>query len=462
MVGSLRGRLVRQIARLATFGWFRSVERSGLERIDRDRPLLVIANHDGGFVDPALLSAVFPRFPRFLAMATLWRTPARPFLWLGGAIPVHRAVDGATAGNLGTFAECHRVLAGRGIVAVFPEGQANDEPHLLPVHTGAARIALGARASGAVGLSIVPVGLIYEDKAKARARAYVRAGEPLDLDTWVETRGAEPGGAPADDTDHAAVTALTEEFRARLAAVALDFRDAAELASLNGAAEIALRSVDADLRWDPPMATREDLASALAAAPEDAVATVRHAVERYTDTLEANAVTDEAVATDPANHRRRHLAGLALTAVMIPPAIAGAVVNLVPALLTHAAGRRSSAPVTRATVKFLVALVVFPATWVIWRYTAMADERSPWLVMLALGPVCGLALSWVADRIRRGRRARLDLRELAGVGTSLQGLRERRAEVVAAVTTAVTSVRPVPPAGSPAGSSGRYPSQNAW
>ena len=458
MVGSLRGRLVRQIARLATFGWFRSVERSGFEPVDRHGPLLVIANHDGGFVDPALLSAVFPRFPRFLAMATLWRTPARPFLWLGGAIPVHRAVDGATTGNLGMFAECHRVLAGRGVVAVFPEGQANDEPHLLPVHTGAARIALGARGSGAVGLSIVPVGLIYEDKAKARARAYVRAGPPLDLDTWVEARGPKPDGAPTDDTDHAAVTALTEELRVRLAAVALDFRDAAELAALNDAAEIALRPIDADLRWNPPMATREDLASALAAAPSEAVMAVRRAVERYTDTLEANAVTDEAVATDPRNHRRRHLTGLALTAVMIPPAIAGVVVNLVPALLTHVAGRRRSAPVTRATVKFLVALVVFPATWVIWRYTAVADEGSPWLVILVLGPLCGLALSWVADRIRRGRRARLDLRELAGVGTSLQGLRERRAEVVAAVTAAVAGGPARTPQERPPGT----PAKNAW
>ncbi len=437
MVGSLRGRLVQLIARVATFGWFRSVERSGLATLDSDGPQLVIANHDGGFVDPALLAASLPRCPRFLAMATLWRTPARPFLWFAGAIPVYRAVDGGTAGNLQTFAECHRVLARRGVVAVFPEGQANDEPHLLPVHTGTARIALGARADGAAGLSIVPVGLIYEDKAKARARAYVRAGQALDLDDWVDARGADPVVGAVDDTDRAAVTALTEELRGRLASVALDFQDAAELAALNEAAEIALRPLDADLRWDPPMASREDLASALAAAPRDTVRALRSAVEDYTDALEANAVTDEAVASDPRRHRRRHLAGLALTAVMIPPAVAGVVVNAIPAVLTYSVGRRSAAPVTRATVKFLVSIVVFPLTWVVWRYSAMADERYPWLTILALGPICGLALSWVADRLRRGRRAQLDLGELAGVGTSLEGLRVRRAKVVAAVASAL-------------------------
>ena len=246
MVGSLRGRMVRQIARLATFGWFRTVDRSGLEDIDEDRPILVIANHGGGFVDPALLVAAFPRYPRALAMATLWRTPARPFLWLAGAIPVHRAADGATGANLQTFAACHRVLADRGVVAIFPEGQASDAPHLLPVHTGAARIALGARAHGAGGLSVIAVGLIYEDKASARARAYVRAGEPLDLDAWVVARGRETDGIVVDDADRRAVAALTEELRARLASVALDFENIAELTALNEAAEIARRPIDAD------------------------------------------------------------------------------------------------------------------------------------------------------------------------------------------------------------------------
>ena len=66
--------MMRSIARAATFGWFRSVETSGVERVPRRGPALIVANHDGGFVDPVLLAAALPRFPRFLAMASLWRT----------------------------------------------------------------------------------------------------------------------------------------------------------------------------------------------------------------------------------------------------------------------------------------------------------------------------------------------------------------------------------------------------
>src|SRR5215210_1223674 len=100
----LADRLVRLIAKAATLGWFRAVEVTGLERIPRSGPVLLVANHHGGFVDPALLVAMVPRPVRFLAMASLFRiVPLRPLLAFAGAIPVHRArdADGAGAGARG-------------------------------------------------------------------------------------------------------------------------------------------------------------------------------------------------------------------------------------------------------------------------------------------------------------------------------------------------------------------------
>ena len=103
---AIADRLVRALADVAAFFWFRSVEVSAIERVPSRGPLLVVANHGGGFVDPALLTSVLPRAPRYLAVASLWRyVVTRPFLALAGAIPVHRAQDGITAGNLDTFAE---------------------------------------------------------------------------------------------------------------------------------------------------------------------------------------------------------------------------------------------------------------------------------------------------------------------------------------------------------------------
>ena len=441
--------IMRSIARAATFGWFRSVETSGVERVPRRGPALIVANHDGGFVDPVLLAAALPRFPRFLAMATLWRTPARPFLALAGAIPVHRGSEGSTRGNEHAFAACHGALGAGGVVAIFPEGRASDEVRLLPVKTGAARIALGSRSAGAEGIRIVPVGLIYEDKARARARAYVRVGRPIDLDAELET--IVPAGEPASEANRAAVDALTGEIGDRLSAVALDFEGAAQMASLSLAATIALRPLDADPGWRPPFSAREDLATRLGEAPAGRQGPVREAVDGYRAALEANAITDAAVAADPRRHRRVHAAGVAVGLTLAAPAVVGVVVNAVPGLLTWASGRRPMAPVTRATVKFLVAFTSFPLTWLAWRFLPpVRDAGHPWAVTAVIGPACGLAAAWVGARWRRARRARLNLRRVAGAGAALDDLRARRGRVVDAVA-AVTAEDRLGQAGVPAG-----------
>jgi 1-acyl-sn-glycerol-3-phosphate acyltransferase len=424
-------RLVRVLADVAAFFWFRSVEVSAIDRVPAHGPVLVVANHGGGFVDPALLTSVLPRMPRYLAMASLWRYGiTRPFLALAGAIPVHRAQEGTTAGNVDTFAECHRVLREGGMIAIFPEGRASDSPHLLPMKTGAARIALGARAAGARGLSILPVGLMYEDKASARSRAYVRIGPPLDLDAAI--RAAAPG-VSVDDRDREAVEVLTEEIAARLSRASLDLAGAAELASLEHAAEIALRAAEGH---GPGLGETRDLAGRLAVDPgaEGIVA----AEGSYREALEAHAVTDRAVAARPEHgFRRIHLTATLVTVALLPLAAVGAIVNLLPGAAVHLAGRPRMAPVTRATSKFLTAIALFPVTWIAWRYLGFEDRPHPWWWTLAAGPACGLATLWVADRVRRAWRARLDLRRLAATGPALEELRRRRAAVVAAVEAAV-------------------------
>jgi glycerol-3-phosphate O-acyltransferase/dihydroxyacetone phosphate acyltransferase len=437
-----RDRFVSVVADMAAFGWFRSVETVGLERFPQRGPVVVIANHGGGFVDPALLASVLPRAPRFLAMATLWRNPIlRPLLWLAGAIPVYRARDGGTAGNRGTFAACHDVLADGGVVAIFPEGEASDAPHLLPVRTGAARIALGARGRAVGGLQLVPIGLIYEDKATARSSAYVRVGRSIDVDHFAARLRAE-GLEPVEE-DHDAVRRLTEELARRLEAVSLDFQDAAHLDACTLAARVALRPVGTEAEARLPLSAVEDVADRLAEAGNGGSA-VREAADAYREALEANAVSDAAVAQAAAGRfHRRHRIGAIVTLAVVPLALVGGVVNAVPSLAVSFAGRPAMAPVTRATVKFLVALVAFPMTWVAWGWFASSRVAHPLVTTVVIGPLCGLAALWVVDRLRRGRRARLDLRRLAGTRSSLEDLRQRRVNLLRVVTD-VVGVLPIP------------------
>src|SRR5688572_15842142 len=98
------------LAQVMTGVFFRSVERSGTDRIPGDAPLLIVANHVNSLADPLLLMGFVSGRARMLAKSTLWSHPVLgPLLVFAGALPVYRRRDAGedVTKNLGTFARCH-------------------------------------------------------------------------------------------------------------------------------------------------------------------------------------------------------------------------------------------------------------------------------------------------------------------------------------------------------------------
>jgi 1-acyl-sn-glycerol-3-phosphate acyltransferase len=426
---------LRFIASVAMLGWFRRIEVYAMERFPERGPAIVVAPHFNGFVDPALLAATLPRMPRFLAMAKLWTVPGlRPLLDLAGAVPVYRASEGSTVRNRGTFDACHDVLREGGTIAIFPEGKVNRRLRLLPLKTGAARIALGARASGVRDVRIVPVGTIFEDRSAIRSRAVVRAGAPIELDEEIARFGRP--GEPEGEENHAAVDRLTAEIEARLRAVTTDFGDASEALTLNMAARVAIRDPEAPPWRDIPLAEAWALAGRIErAAPSDRAA-VLAAASRYRAALQALGLDDRDVVPGnrPERFRRRYWGRAARYAAAAPFAAVGAAVNAAPATAVHEVGKRVRSKVGRATPKLLAAMAAFPVTWLALALGLRARGTGhPWLCAVFAGPVCGWTTLYAFERWDQNRRDVAAWGRLARSRTALEDLRAQRAAVADAV-----------------------------
>ncbi|MCA9542249.1 MAG: 1-acyl-sn-glycerol-3-phosphate acyltransferase, partial [Myxococcales bacterium] len=197
-------------------------------------PVVLVGNHPNGLIDPVLVMRAAGRPVRFLAKHPLFKLPVIGQLlrWVR-ALPVYRAQDGASgAENRGTFAAVHAALGAGDCICLFPEGISHNEPTLQPLKTGAARMALGAEAESSVGLgvSVVPVGLIYRDKATFRSEVAIQTGEPIVLAADWRARHA---AAPRETAQ--ALTALIGE---RIRSVTLNLDAWADLPLLDLAGRI--------------------------------------------------------------------------------------------------------------------------------------------------------------------------------------------------------------------------------
>lgn len=186
--------ILRWISTLAIHWFYRDIRVTNRERIPASGPLFIAVNHQNALVDSLLVGWVVPRRVTMTAKATLLDNPFIGLLFrLVGVVPLRRAGDEkerAAAGidrsrNSGAFHELLTTLEKNGAVLIFPEGKSHNEPGLEPLKSGLARLALSARDERSIrGVKILPIGLVFEDKASPGSVVGVHIGDALDMDSW--------------------------------------------------------------------------------------------------------------------------------------------------------------------------------------------------------------------------------------------------------------------------------------
>lgn len=224
-------RITRHLARWLLGASYSRIEVTDAGRIPHAGATLLVANHTNSLADSLALVLASPRTIAPLAKAPLFQSRfLGPFLRAIDAVPVYREQDVAeNAGrgvraNMATFEACRARLRAGQALALFPEGVSQPQPRLLPLRTGAARIALDA----GVPVTVVPAGLVFEPPTGRRGGVLVAVGAPFPAD----------GSNLAKDQRRGAITRLTRQIESALHALLAEADSQSDLDALRALAEV--------------------------------------------------------------------------------------------------------------------------------------------------------------------------------------------------------------------------------
>jgi 1-acyl-sn-glycerol-3-phosphate acyltransferase len=392
-------KIIVAILKLILRVFFRRIEISGEERVPDDGPMMFVLNHPNGLVDPVFILALAPRKVSFLAKSTLFKMPVIGyFVKVMDAIPVYRKQDTGedTSKNQETFRIAREILKSGGAIAICPEGVSHSEPRLLPLKTGAARIALGAASAGQknIKLKIMPCGLYYTAKHKFRSSALLYFGTPVDVGR-VELN--EKGEPPRE-----AVEALNNKIEKELRDVVLNAEHDEAMQTIARAEKVFSSDFEKDDSDEVLGLTRQfELRQRFIDgytyhrehSPERVNALIDR-ITRYESELEQIGLDPEEL-TPPES-----LSSVAfytfsrtiLFALLFPFAIIGAVVNFPAYVLIKYIAIKLSNNYNDivSTIKIIASALLFPLTWIVLAivcYWLVGWKLS--LVALIIAPISG-------------------------------------------------------------------------
>ncbi len=424
-------RLLRALVRL----FYRRIETSGLAAVPPEGPVLLIANHPNGLVDPMLVLAVLPRPVVFVAKSTLWKIPLlRRLLDLLECVPVVRRHEAEAEGVPGTperneesFRKLASVLDAGGAVLIFPEGRSHSDPRLSHLRTGAARVLLHATTPPPV----VPLGVWFTKKEEFRSEVLLRFGAPVEpppapgVESWTEAMGRALEGVTlnADDwKDHEMAAAVDAVYGARLAEEFLEGDESR--ATLERSVEVRQLL----------LAARPVLESRHAAE----VATVVRRARAFERLLRRASLSPAALDDPPpaGTVLKQTLRALAVLLLGLPVAVLGIAAFWVPYRLTGVAASRAGGAAKEtdqiALHKLVAGCLLFPCFWLAETAVLLVFGGPAWALAGAiLLPAAGLAtLPYIEYEAWRERQAR-ELLALLLRPRNLARLRAERDALVA-------------------------------
>jgi glycerol-3-phosphate O-acyltransferase / dihydroxyacetone phosphate acyltransferase len=321
-VPSARSVLLRFFRRVTRI-YFREIEVVGHVPAAGTGGRIFAGNHTNGLVDPVLVLTNAPCPISTIGKSTLWKIPVLKWLLdAAEAVPIERRKDNPdkrAEANEAIFDRIADHLGRGGNVLIFPEGTSHNEPHVVPLKTGAARMLARARQRGATGLTFQAVGLEFDARDRFRSRALVVYGPVRSVDEL-----ALEGDA--------LVEAITDRLREDLSELVVEGTSWEEYRLIARVAQLfANQSGDRTLAtWNEIGRQVEEARRALGPEGEGLYREIARSVGEYYEALEAEGLSDEEVARGDGPPVRRRKRRALLLALALPLAVPGAVLYFVP------------------------------------------------------------------------------------------------------------------------------------
>jgi 1-acyl-sn-glycerol-3-phosphate acyltransferase len=164
--------------------YFKTWQINNVKSIPATGPIIFIPNHQNAFLDAVVVICSSPRNPWSIARASVFKEGFVTKLLTAIQIkPVFRVRDGfgSLRNNDAIIQEWSDMLAKDQDILIFAEGNHN-EPYAGGVlQKGFARMTMQFKERNNTPLTIVPVGIHYDDHHAFRSRVLVNFGDPISV-----------------------------------------------------------------------------------------------------------------------------------------------------------------------------------------------------------------------------------------------------------------------------------------
>lgn len=395
----------RTLVKLPYSHYYSRFEDHGWDNVPVGKPIIFAISHRNAFMDSLAIVNVRNTQVWQLARGDAFRNPVlKRVFYHFNMLPIWRERDGVDTkqANQPTFEACADILAGKGMVGIYPEGNCVNERYIRPLKKGICRIAFGTmeKYNWDLDLQIVPVGVSYKDATSFKGTQLINFGKPIAVGKYREEYLSNPVNA---------INSLKEVVEVAMRENVVHIPKGIHHAQIDNASVILGGCMyDDDMQGGPlfkELQGERKAVSTLLNLEESngpVFADLLHNVELYTKKLKSARMHDRLV-------RKGKLTFLSIIGyvfgllVSLPVFLAGAAIHLIPAGVTERLVKKSAGQsIFLSSLRYAFGLTIFFVWYLLFFFAALWLLPVGWwaLPMVCLFPFLGNGAWWYFKHLK--------------------------------------------------------------